>query len=189
MVPTQKSFSIEREGDIPLGRYLRVCLVNFKDEFLILITNRGSIRYSLAEHKWEELPMIPYQKEFCEACSTGDKVYVLCTRNCTIKVLHNPGAPVSSQELLWQDIEMPKDNPIPRYSPTFVPLNSTEIVIAGGMDTNYKEVRDIVIFDTTTCEFKKEAVNTFSFECYLNQSANFCENTIVALVHEANSPL
>ena len=52
-----------------------------------------------------------------------------------IKVLHNAGAPVSSQEIRWQDIEVPEDVPIPDHSPVFAPLNSTEIVIAGGMNT------------------------------------------------------
>ena len=68
------------------------------------------------------------------ACSLGDKVYVLDLGSHAIKVLHNPGAPVSSQEMHWQDIKVPGDVPIPRYHPAFTPLNSTEIVIAGGKD-------------------------------------------------------
>ena len=71
---------------------------------------------------------------FPSACSLGDKVYVLNLDSRAIKVLHNPGAPVSRSR--WQDIEVPRDVPIPRFDPAFVPLNSTEIVIAGGVDKN-----------------------------------------------------
>ena len=48
-------------------------------------------------------------------------------------------------------------------------------------------VGDIVTFDTTTCEFKTEAFNTISYQCYDNRSANVSKNTIVALVHNAGS--
>ena len=82
---------------------------------------------------------------------------------------------------------MPADVPIPCYDPAFVPLNSTEIVIAGGKDKNRNIVGDIVTFDTTTCEFKKEIVNKVPFTCVLNRSANVCENTIIALVSKCYS--
>ena len=95
MDPTQRCFSIEREGDLPFQIDFRHCLVNFKDEFMFHITAEGSYRYSLAEHKWEELSRIPIES-LVIACSLGDKVYVLSPGSQTIKVLHNPDAPVSS---------------------------------------------------------------------------------------------
>ena len=52
------------------------CLANFKDEFVFLINNEGSYRYSLANHRLEELPWIPMKYD-PSACSLGDKVYVL----------------------------------------------------------------------------------------------------------------
>ena len=105
--------------------------------------------------------------EYSKACSLGDKVYVLCLESRAIKVLHNPDAPVSSQEMHWQDIEVPGDVPISLDS-AFAPLNSTEIVIAGGTDENGTYVGDIVTFDTTTCEFKIEVACRDTFSCYAN---------------------
>ena len=135
MDPTQICFSIEREGDLPIDREV-YNLASFKDEFVFLFSTEGFNRYSLAEDKWGELPRIrlgsdPY------ACSLGDKVYVFYPTERAIKVLHNFGAPVSSQEIQWQEIRVPGDVPIPSYLPAFAPLNSTEIVIAGGMDDRH----------------------------------------------------
>ena len=98
---------------------------------MFLFSNGGSHRYSFVEDKWEELPRIPFDR-IHSACSLGDKVYVLDNIRRTIKVLHNLGAPVSSQEMHWQYIEVPGDVPIPHYGPLFAPLNSTEIIITGG---------------------------------------------------------
>ena len=58
MHPSQRSFSIEREGDHPNKGDMYYDLANFKDEFVFLISTRGSYRYSLAEDKWDELPRI-----------------------------------------------------------------------------------------------------------------------------------
>ena len=79
MHPTQRCFGIEREGDLPTRD--RSCLANFKDEFVILVKNYGSLRYSLAEDKWEKLPSISIGKISNYACSLGDKVYVMCIRS------------------------------------------------------------------------------------------------------------
>ena len=141
MDPTQRFFGIEREGDLPIRNsscLLSYCLANFQDEFVFLFSTEGFHRYSLAEDKWEELPRI-LNIFNPRACSLGDKVYVLTpkTRGCAINVLHNAGAPVSSQEIRWQDIEVLGDVPIPDRSSVFAPLNSTEIVIAGGMNTKF----------------------------------------------------
>ena len=135
-------------------------LANFKDEFVFLFSNVGSYRYSLAEDKWEEVPMMPCV-QYPSACSLGDKVYVLCPKSGSIKVLHNTNAPVSSEEMHWREMYVP----ITRGVPAFAPLNLTEIFITGCAG---KEVENIVTFDTTTCEFKKEVVNRYFFECYNN---------------------
>ena len=90
---------------------------------------------------------------------------MLDPKSRAIKVLHNPDAPVSSQEMHWQDIKVPGDVPIPHYYPAFAPLNSTEIVIAGGWYENKKEIRHIVTFDTTTFEFKREVLKKLPFTC------------------------
>ena len=153
MDPTQRCFSIEREGDQPIRSQYYPSLANFKDKFVFRFSNKDSNRYSLAEDKWEKLPTIGHL--LLSACSLGDKVYVLSLISRIIKVLHNPDAPVSSQEMHWQEIEGLRDFLLPCYSPAFPPLNSTEIVIAGGWDKNGKTVGDIITFDTTTCEFKK----------------------------------
>ena len=183
MDPTQRCFSIDREGDLPNASAF-YCLANFKDKFVFLFSDKDPYRYSLAEDKQEKLPMIPIDTypRHPSACSLGDKVYVLDQKSRSIKVLHNPDASVSSEEMHQQEIEMPGDIPIPCYDLAFAPLNSTEIVIAGGMDKYFRMVGDIVIFDTTTCEFKKEVVNKLPFKCINNQSANVCENTIIAIV-------
>ena len=77
MDPTQRCFSIEREGDQPIGSGdLCYSLANFKDEFVFLFSTEGSHRYSLTEDKWEKLPRIRLD-EHLSACSLGDKVYVL----------------------------------------------------------------------------------------------------------------
>ena len=174
----QRCLGIEREGDLP-SKDIHSCLVNFKDKFVILFGNSGSLRYSPAEDKWEDLPSISTENNAdsacsfgknnaSSACSLGDKFYVLFTESRIIKVLHNPDAPVSSQQMHWQKIEVPGDIPIPLFSPVFTPLNSTEIVITGGAGKGGSKVEDILIFDTTTCEFKKEVVNTDGFMCYSN---------------------
>ena len=124
--------------------------------------------------------MMPINEDSC-ACSLGDKVYVV-NPGIDIQVLHNPDAPVSSQEMHWQDIKVPKNVPISRFSHAFALLNQTEIVIAGGFNIDDKDVGDIATFDTTTCEFKREVFNTVPFMCYQNQYASVCENTIIALV-------
>ena len=113
MDPTQKCFCIEREGDLPNDSEV-YCMANFKDEFVFLFPDSSSYsyRYSLTEDKWEALPWIPIDRYLC-ACSLGDKVYVLSPKSRIIKVLHGPGAPVSSREMHWQDIEVPGDVPIP----------------------------------------------------------------------------
>ena len=74
MVPTQRCFSIEREGDLPIIGDYCLARANFKDKFVFLFTNIGPYRYSLAEDKWEELPGTYFS---FGACSLGDKVYVL----------------------------------------------------------------------------------------------------------------
>ena len=131
MDPTQRCFSIERERDLPIGSGdLCYSLAHFKDEFVFLISTEGFHRYSLTEDKCEKFPRIPIYGNH-SACSLGDKVYVLDHVRRVIKVLHDPDAPVSSQEMFWQDIEVPGD--VPYRSSAFAPLNSTEIVIAGGM--------------------------------------------------------
>ena len=53
--PTQRCFSIEREGDLPIKLGWIYCLANFKDEFVFLFSKLGIFRYSLTEDKWEEL--------------------------------------------------------------------------------------------------------------------------------------
>ena len=164
MDPTQRCFSIEREGALPEPCF-DCSLANFKDKFVFLFSNEGSYRYSLAEHKWEDLPSIPIKRLY-SACSHGDKIYVLDRVRRAIKVLHNPDAPVSSQEMHWQRIKVPGDIPIPYHSPAFAPLNLTEIAIAGGMDKYYRIVAYIVTFDTTTCEFKKEVAYIGPFKCF-----------------------
>ena len=153
---------------------------------MFLFSNEGSYRYSLAEDKWGNLPRIRLDGHF-NACSLGDKVFVLTLGVRIIKVLHNHGAPVSSQEINWQEIEVPVDLPIPIYNPAFAPLNSTEIVIAGGSNSRAQLVGDIVTFDTNTCESKEEVVNKLPFICTLNESANVCENTIIAIVGKGYS--
>ena len=107
-----------------------------------------------------------------------------------IKVLQNPSAPVSSQEMHWQDIKLPCEPiyvSIPPYCAAFAPLNSTEIAIAGGEKKNYYVVGDFLTFDTTTCELKNEFVNKLPFKCSYNKSTNFCDNTIIALVYNDGS--
>ena len=116
MDPTKKCISIETEGDLPIKSNFCSGLANVKDKFVILISNVGSHRYSLAEDKWEELPIIQQYRDL-SACSLGDKVYVLDHAKRAIKVLHNPDAPVSSQKMHWQEIEVPRDIPIPRHYP------------------------------------------------------------------------
>ena len=128
--------------------------------FLLLI--EGFYRFSLAEDKWEELPRNRFDWHL-SACSLGDKVYVLDPIRRAIDVLYNPDAPVSSQEMHWQEIEVPGDVPIPRYHPVFAPLNSTEIVIARGGDEDWEPVGDILTFDTTTCEFNREVASRDSY--------------------------
>ena len=135
MDPTQKCFIIEREGNISVPSYSNYALANFKDEFVFLFTKEVYGRYSLAENKWEELPIIP--KESRSACSLGDKVYLLSLINRIIEVLHNPDAPVSSQEMNLQEIKVPGIVPLPYHNPVFAPLNSTEIVIAGSINTRF----------------------------------------------------
>ena len=108
MNKTQRCFSIEREGDLPITMQFLYGLANFRDKFVFHFSTEGSYRYSLAEDKWEELPRIPIDG-LLSACSLGDKVYVLCQESRAIKVLNNPDAPVSSQEMHWQDIEVPGD--------------------------------------------------------------------------------
>ena len=125
MDPIKKCLSIEREGDQPIYDGDLCCgLANFRDKFVFVITNEGSNRYSLAEDKWEKLPRIRIYDQL-SACSLGDKVYVLDPARRVIKVLHNPDAPASSQEIHWQDVVVPGDVPIPRYYHAFAPLNST----------------------------------------------------------------
>ena len=184
MDPTQRCFSIEREGDLPNASEVN-CMANFKDEFVFLLSDKGSYRYYLTEDKWEELPR-SQMETMISACSFGDKVYVLDIGVHAIKVLHNPDAPVSSQEMHWQDIQVPGDVPIPCYDPAFAPLNSTEIVIAGGLDEDYKTVENILTFDTITCEFKKEVVDRDPFFCLNNMSANVSDNTIIAIVDKGH---
>ena len=150
------------------NEYYDPSLVNFKDKFVFLFSNEFYYRYSLAEEdKLEDLPRIT-TGDYPSACSLADKVYVLDPESHVIKVLHNPGAPVSSQEMLWQKIRVPKNVPIPDYHPAFAPLNSNEIAIVGGKDKNGTLVRDIETFDTTTCEFKREVANIHLFMCFNN---------------------
>ena len=164
MDKTQRCFSIEREGNNPIYWQnsclapQNSCLANFKDEFVFLFTTEGSYRCSLAKDKWEELPISRREGGF-SACSLGDKVYVFTPADDAIEVLHNPDALVSSQEMHWQVIELPLDVQIPCSYFGFAPLNSTEIVIAGGMDRNRSKFKDIMTFDTTTCEFKREILD------------------------------
>ena len=82
---------------------------------------------------------------------------------------------------------MPGDVPIPWDNPVFASLNSTEIVIAGGWDRNNKTVGNIVTFNTTTCEFKREVLTKDGFICNENWSVNVCENTIIAIVFKSGS--
>ena len=130
----QRCFGIEREGDLPIRSSfcpLYCGLASFTDEFVFFISTEVSNRYSLAEDKWEELPMIRLDGHL-SACSLGDKVYVLHLGSRAIKVFHNPDSPVSLQKMHWQEIKVPLDFPISCYYPAFATLNSTEIVIAGG---------------------------------------------------------
>ena len=79
MDPTQRCFSIEKEGDSPIFSDPSYGLANFKDEFVFFISDKGSYRYSLTEDKWEELPRITTDRfPSLSACSLGDKVYVFC---------------------------------------------------------------------------------------------------------------
>ena len=111
--PTQKCLSIERYGQLPICCDIRHGLTNFRNKFVFLNLGRVYYRYSLTEHKWEELPRIPSENHL-SACSLGDKVYVLDLEKRAINVLHNPDAPVSSKEMHWQEIGVPGDVPIPR---------------------------------------------------------------------------
>ena len=85
---------------------------NFKDQFVFFIDKSTILRYSLTHHIVEVLPFME-EAGNDRVCSLGDKVYVLSggyglgiTR---IYVLHNPDASISSQEMHWQRIEVPKD--------------------------------------------------------------------------------
>ena len=143
------------------------------------MSNEGSYRYSLAKDKWEELPRITIDM-YLGACSLGSKVYVLDRR--VIKVLHNPDAPVSSQEMHWQEIEVPGNIPIAVNTPAFAPFNSTEIVIVGAYSSKGKMAGDMVTFNTSTCKFKKEVDGTVPFTSDDNMSTKVCVNSIVFLV-------
>ena len=74
--PTQKCFSIEREGKPPTKSPQYPILANFKDEFVFIFSKKRSYRYSLAEDKWKEFPIIPNYVNR-SACSHGDKIYLL----------------------------------------------------------------------------------------------------------------
>ena len=106
----QRCFTIEKKGDQP-SKQRRPCLANFRDQFVFLFnTEQQPIRYSLNENRWEKLPFtLIYESR---ACSLGDKLYVFdraYSGSFSIKVLHSPGAPITSSELRWQVIEVPTD--------------------------------------------------------------------------------
>ena len=76
-----------------------------------------------------------------------------------ITVLHKADASIASQEKLsphWQVIQVPEDVLTLRFGAAFVPLNLTEIAILGGYNDCGSVLGDVIIFDTTTCELKKE---------------------------------
>ena len=148
---------------------------------MFLFSNEGSHRYSLAEDKFEKLPRIT-TCDYPSACSLGYKVYVLDPESRAIKVLHNPDAPVSSQEMHWQEIEVPGNIPIAVNTPAFAPFNSTEIVIVGAYSSKGKMAGDMVTFNTSTCKFKKEVDGTVPFTSDDNMSTKVCVNSIVFLV-------
>ena len=138
MDPTKRCFSIEREGDLVKG-YGKPSLASFKEEFVFLFARNGSKRYSLAEDKFEKLPMGP-SPDYPVACTLGDKVYMLCEKSRFINVLHNPDAPVSSQEMHWQVIKVPGNILFPRHQIAWAPLNSTEIISLAGSEPDYEEI-------------------------------------------------
>ena len=105
------------------------------------------------------MPPIEYKFFVDAACSLGDKLYVFSLalgRKNSINILHYPFASISSQESLWQVIEVPQDVLSYRNLVTFVPLNSTKIAILGGTaDFDHKPLGDVTIFNTITFEFTK----------------------------------
>ena len=109
--------------------------------------------------------MPPIGEAAFHACSLGDKVYVIgyyrSRRRNAIYVLDNPGASISSQDLLrWQEIVavLPDGLSPPRTQVGFAPLNSTEIAIIGGVtvNTEWKSLGDMFTFNTVSKEFKRE---------------------------------
>ena len=149
------------------------CLTNFKDQFAIFILDGCPFRYSFAQDKWEKLPPLEGSEEHpVAACSLGDKVYVLpnarrpaiqqisgptkLNEKRTIRVLHNPGASFSSQDPPhWQVVFVPTHIMSVRLYVAFVPLNSTEIAILGGVDGDLRNFGDVLTFNTITNEFNK----------------------------------
>ena len=69
-----------------------------------------------------------------------------------------------------------------RLYPSVSPINDTEIVIMGGISTE-NWLGDIIIFNTTTKNCKKEAlVEIVKFQAPTNQCANISWNKVYALI-------
>lgn len=182
--PTQRRcFTVERRQRKISKLNEFFSLANFRDQFIFLIqAPKRPKRYSLTEDKWEDLPVCFGSYGGTHACSLGDKVYAFAYKTNCINVLHNPTAPISSQEEApphWQNFFVPLNL---QQETAFVPLNTTEIAILGGTSTSISQNAaalplrrgENIIFNTTTRRLKQmfeDKVALPPFRCLNNQAA------------------
>lgn len=133
------------------------------------------------------MPYIPVLRALSACSFGGDKVFVLGVTDLhksSVNILHNPGATVSSQKMHWQSIEVLGNFLESQHLAAIAPLNSTEIVILGGMPHLGSQITsgEVVIFNTTSCKFKKVAGDkTEDLTTAFIDLVKVCENTILAL--------
>ena len=87
------------------------------------------------------------------ACSLGDSIFVFAgedSYNFCLNSVERINVPaISSGGAAWELIQLPEEVFAPRYCPTVVPLNNSEIAILGGRGDNNRKLSDVLVFNVT----------------------------------------
>ena len=150
-------------------------------------------RFDIKHKKWEQMPQMNIARQGAGSCSFDGQVYVFCgaTNNYgilnSIEKLGSAGS-TKSQIPRWQLINVDENLLMPRWNPAVCVLNSTEIVVMGGlanMDDEVSCLGDVVLYNVVTGELEKRVQNftgLTQFQTTGNKCAQFEENTVIALV-------
>ena len=119
-------------------------------------------RYTISDDSWAQLGNLEQARSKHSGCYLGTHAYVyggLDAQNNALGTIER-----MDQSGSWTAIIIDEEEFVPRYHALFAPLNSTELVIMGGMalseeDDDFQSLGDVWIFKTSDSSVSRQCRN------------------------------